>query len=743
MHGTQLRVEDNRLLTGRGNYVDNAHPENVSYLGILRSPYAHARIKSIDLSNIASSKDLIATLTGKQAASELDCVFETPGQKHTGRPHLAVDEVRFVGEGVVAIIARSRYAVEDLLDQILVEYEPLPLVSSIEDAKTANIRVYSDWKDNIALTKTVERGDADGAIAAATHVMKTTVGIRRQAGIPVEPRALLASYDAIAEKYQYYASVQSAHKFRSYLAKELKVPIESVRFVVKDVGGGFGTKGAQSYPEFALAGLLARKTGFAVKWVSTRTEELLESSPDRDQYCEIELACDASGSLTALRANIESDVGILGTFNISLPHTISLLPGAYRIPNVKITGTCYVTNKVPTGPVRGAGRPDSGFFIEFAIDSMARKIGMDPIEFRKKNVVKPEDFPYDNGAGMTYDSGNYSLMLETLARVSDYSGKREDHSGQDGRSKKLKGTGISLIVEDTGAQMFENATLLASKDGRVVIATGSSPHGQGLETTFAQLCAEELGISIGKISVVWGDTDLVPQGLGTFASRSISVGGSAVLQACKDLENLLLSKASELIQRSPSELKFEKGTVYDSKDNRDIIGFEELLSKIGDVKVESKFTLKALPVAAGAQLCELSIDTETGMVNLERLLVVDDCGRVINPSIVDGQIHGGLAHGIGGALYEEITYDKEGKPSATNLMDYLIPTANTIILPEVEHLETRSTVTLNGAKGVGESGTIGAYPSVFNALNDALSILGKTIHIAPARPEQLYELVKS
>lgn len=744
MRSTQLRVEDKRLLSGRGSYVDDAHPEQLAYLGILRSPYAHARIKRIDISKIASNKDLIATLTGNQVAEELDCIFETPGQKHTGRTHLAVEEVKFVGEGVVAILARSRDTIEDLLDEITVDYEPLPVVSSIEDAKSATFRVYSDWKDNIALSKTVETGDADNAIASATYVIKTSVGIRRQAGVPIEPRSVIVSYDDVAKKYQFYASVQSAHKFRNYLAKELKVPVESIRFIVKDVGGGFGTKGAQSYPEFALAGLFARKTGFAVKWVSTRMEELLESSPDRDQYCEIELACDASAKLIALRANIESDVGVLGTFNISLPHTISLLPGAYRIPNVKIRGTCYATNKVPTGPVRGAGRPDSGFFIEFAIDSMARKIGLDPIEFRKRNVVMTGDFPYDNGAGMTYDSGNYLLMLETLERDSSYDGKKNDRViEQYDRAKKLKGTGVSLIVEDTGAQMYENATLLVSKSGNVVIATGSSPHGQGLETTFAQLCSEDLGVPIKKIKVVWGDTDIVPQGLGTFASRSISVGGSAVLQACKDLQRLLVSKAAELLQRYPAELKFEKGYICDSKNNDELVGFEELLSKIGNVQVTSKFTLEALPVAAGAQLCELNVDVETGVVSLERLVVVDDCGRVINPAIVDGQIHGGLVHGIGGALFEEITYDKEGKPSATNLMDYLVPTANTIIIPEVGHLETKSTVTLNGAKGVGESGTIGAYPSIFNALNDALSTIGKEIHIAPATPEHLHKLIKS
>ncbi|MHB8567502.1 MAG: xanthine dehydrogenase family protein molybdopterin-binding subunit [Nitrososphaerales archaeon] len=543
--------------------------------------------------------------------------------------------------------------------------------------------------------------------------------------------------------------MQSVHKFRSYLAKELRVPQEKIRFTVKDVGGGFGTKGAQSYPETALAALFARKTGLTIKWTSTRTEDLLESSPDRDQYCDIELACDKDRKIVALRANIESDIGVMGTFNISLPHTIMLLPGAYEIPSVKIKGTCYVTNKVPIAPVRGAGRPEACFFIESAIDVMAQKLAIDPLDFRRRNVVQPYNFPHDNGAGVTYDSGNYPLLLDTLAKAASYKeGPRKfarsvNPALEYKSSKELSGRGVCLVIEDTGAQLFENANLLATKNGKVLIGTGSSPHGQGLDTTLAQLCSSELGIPIEKFSLAWGDTDLIPQGLGTFASRSISVGGSAVLQACRDLKSIMVTRAADVLARQPAALTYKNGWIIDSLNGALLLSFEELLAKIGDISLSAKFTLSALPVASGAQYCELRIDAETDKITIDRILVVDDCGRVINAAIVEGQIQGGLVHGIGGALYEEILYDDNGQPSASNLLDYTIPTAEIAPSLEIIHIETLSPVTLSGAKGVGESGTIGAYPVIFNALNDALSRSGKNLHFAPATPEQVLRALGS
>ena len=735
-------MEDRRFLTGSANYVDDSKPANVAYMGILRSPYAHAKIKRIDFTKLSNDPNLIATLSGKDVSENLDPIFETPGQRRTGRHQLAVDIVRFVGEGVAAVLSKTMYSIEDLLEMIEVEYEPLPVVSSIEDSKSGKQLVYPNWGDNVALVQNVERGDADSAIASAAFVSKTRVGVRRQAGVPMEPRSLVASYDPEQQKYTFYASVQSVQKFRAYLSKELRVPPESVRFFVKDVGGGFGTKGAQSYPEFALAALLARKTGLSIKWTSNRTEDLLETSPDRDQYCEIELACDENAKLVALRAKIESDVGVLGTFNISLPHTIMLLPGAYDIPNIKISGTCYVTNKVPTAPVRGAGRPEACFFIESAIDSMAREAKMDPLEFRMRNVVRK--FPHDNGAGVTYDSGNYPLLLETLSRAANYRQGRAQSSiarfDTSGRST-IKGVGISLVIEDTGAQMFETASVLATSSGRVVVSTGTSPHGQGLETTLSQLCSAELGIPIERVSLSWGDTDVIPQGLGTFASRSLSVGGSAVLQACRELESTLVAKSAEILGRAAADLRYEDGGITDALNGSRIFSFDELLSRIGDVKVSTKFTLRALPVASGSQFCELEVDTETGKVTILRIVIVDDCGRVINPTIVDGQIHGGFAHGLGGALFEELAYDANCQPLASSLMEYVIPSAETIPSMEVLHIETPSTVTLSGAKGVGESGTIGAYPSIFNALNDALSKMGREIHEAPATPHDIHSLL--
>src|SRR5487761_80045 len=473
------RVEDLRFLTGTSNYVDDTKPKNVAYLGIVRSPYAHALIKRIDFSKARSNPYFIAGLVGRDLVGRVDPLFETPGQRLTNRYQLAVGKVRYSGEPVAAFIAKEKYAVEDLMEEFDIEYEELPVVSFIEESRKNSTLVYEEWDDNVALRSEAKRGDVEGSIAKAAHAIKTTVAIKRQAGIPIEPRSLIVSYDKISDIFEVYGSVQSVHKFRGYLAKELRVPAGKIHFTVRDVGGSFGTKGAQSYPEFLLAALFARDTGLTIKWTSTRTEDLLETASDRDQYFEIELGCDENGRLLALRANVTGDVGAMGTFNIMMPHTIMLLPGAYKIPNVHIIGTCYVTNKVPAGPVRGAGRPDAIFFIENAMDVMAKKLNLDPLEFRRRNVILPNDFPYDNGAGCVYDSGNFPLLLDTLSKATSYTELVGDRKGQKGTQslrrtgaeKSLRGIGVSMLLEDTGAQLTESEKIVASEDGELTVIT--------------------------------------------------------------------------------------------------------------------------------------------------------------------------------------------------------------------------------------------------------------------------------
>ncbi len=749
------RVEDIRLITGRGRFVDDLNLQDQAYLGIVRSPYAHAKIKQIDFSNVSSSAEFVASLTGEDLLKEgVRPLSQLPMQKPAQRYHLAVGKVRYAGEAVAAILVRSKYSLEDLIDEVKVEYEELPVVNTIEDAKSRKATLYEDLPDNIIMTQIGKKGNVEEAIKSAPYVVKATIGIARQAGTPIEPRAILASYDAEKNVYDVHATMQSAQRLHSYLASELQLPKEKFRVRVMDVGGGFGTKGAQSYPEYAIACILSRITGRPVKWTSTRTEDLVESASGRDQQCEVVLACDTNGKIIALKANLESDAGVSGTFSVSAGLTLRLIPGSYKIPNLDLNATVYVTNKGPLGPVRGAGRPEASFFIERLVDIMARKIGIDPIEFRRRNAILPNEFPYDNGAGFVYDGANFPLLLDVLEKSSGYPDLLEWRNevnqkfNPNAHEKNIvAGVGTCLIVEDTGSQLTETARVVIDESGMVAVYTGSSPHGQGLETTLAQLCSEELGVPLERVVVVWGDTSLIPVGIGTFGSRSAATGGSSVVEASRTLKSDLLARAAKVLGTESGNLDIKNNAIVERlKQDTVLIPLQELMEKLelNELSASSEFKMNAPTFASGAHLCAVKLDVETGKIKIHKYIAVDDCGRPINETIVDGQIHGGVIHGIGGALLEEMKYDNEGHLLSTNFLDYTIPTSLESPDVDVFHVETPSEITLNGAKGVGESGTIAAYPAVFNALNDALSRLrkGPDINRAPATMESVIAVLR-
>ncbi len=744
-HDPRGRVEDLRLLTGRGSYVDDRRFENQAFLGIVRSPYAHARIKSIDFSKVSSSPEFISSLTGEDLLKKgVRPLTQLPMQKPANRYHLAVKKVRYAGEAVAAILVKSKNSLEDLIDDVEVEYEELPVVSTISESKLTKTLLYEDWQSNIAFTQGVKRGDAEHAIASAPYVVRTRIGIARQAGTPIEPRAVLVSHNGKNDLYDVYATVQSAQRLQGYLASELQLPKERFHVRVMDVGGGFGTKGAQSYPEYALACIFSKDAGVPVKWTSTRTEDLLETASGRDEYCNIALACDQDGKILALKADLESDAGVSGSLSIMAGLSLRLIPGSYRIPNLDLKATAYVTNKGPLGPVRGAGRPEACFFIERAVDLMAKKTTIDPIEFRRRNAILPGEFPYDNGAGFIYDGGNFPLLLDTLVKASGYSDLLESRSNTYRKFKlgeeSVLGIGVCLEVEDTGAQLSETARIVFEKNGMVKVFTGSSPHGQGLETTLAQLCSEELGIPLDRVTVVWGDTDLIPVGVGTFGSRSAVTGGSSVVEAARKLKLELITNASKILAQDPKLLEIRNGSIVKSSEpDHVLLTLSSILEKLNldEISAVSNYKLDSLTFASGAHLCVLMLDTETGKVRITKYVAVDDCGRVINEAIVDGQIHGGVVHGIGGSIFEQLVYDEEGRLLSSNFLDYTIPSSVDSPDIEVVHVETPSTIALNGAKGVGESGTIAAYPAVINALNDALSqvVPDMELNLAPATPE--------
>ena len=739
------RVEDTRLLEGKGNFVDDLKLDNMAYLGLVRSPYAHARIVRIDFSKAKEMPDFIDGITGEDIKETTAPIFVVPGGRETKRRQLAIGKSRFVGEPVAAFLSRNKYTVEDIIEAIEVEYEELAPVMSIEDSKKAGVKIYEEWPDNISFQNGAKKGNAEGAISSSKNVIKARFGIKRQAGVPIEPRSYVAEYDKEKDLFTVEATTQRPHGIQNFVATELRVPPNKIHVIVKDVGGGFGTKGAQSYAEPILACILAKKTGHSVKATSTRSEDLFESAAGRDQFCEMELACDDGGEITGFRARLDVNVGVSGSLSTSTRNTVQLLPEVYKIPNFDIQARCYVTNEAPLGPVRGAGRPEAAFFMERALDIMARQLSIDPIEFRRRNLIQPGEMPFDNGAGAVYDSGNFPLLLDKIAPSYNELCKWRDYENAS-RSHLVAGVGLCMEVEDTGAGLRESAKVSIDIDGKVNVVTGSSPHGQGLETSLAELCARELGVPLKEVTVRYGDTDLIPFSVGTFGSRSMSAGGSAVVDATRKLKEEITKRAATLMGVKPEDISIENGQIVKSQESRSqsaktvLMDFKVLAERTGAFEVYSDYTLKGLPFASGAHACALTIDRESGKVRIHRYVAVDDCGRVVNSMIVDGQLHGGVIHGIGGSLFEEMVYGDQGQLLTTNFLDYTMPSASEIPdQMDLIHVETPSPITLNGAKGVGESGTIAAYPCVFNALNDALCRAGvKTqLNLAPAFPEDV------
>jgi len=741
------RVEDVRLTTGAGQYVDDVKFENQTYLGIVRSPYPHAKITKIDFSKARESPDFVASLTGEELLKlGVSHLVQFPMQKPANRYPLAVGKTVYVGEAVAAVLARKKYAVEDLIDEVEVEYEELPAVVTIDDAKKNSTLIFESWKDNVAIRVEAKHGDVDSALKSAAFVVRERMGIERQAGVPIEPRAVAAKYDRAIGVFEVHTTVQSANRAQNYLTQEMSLPKEKFHVIVMDVGGGFGTKGAQSYPEPTLACIFARATGLPVKWTSTRTEDFLETAPGRDHYCDIELAADANGILLALRANLEMDIGVSGTLSVMSGLTLRLIPGAYRIPNLDLKSTAFVTNKPASGPVRGAGRPEACYFIERAIDILSQKMQIDPIELRRRNMILPREFPYDNGAGFTYDSANFPLLLDTMERAGKYTEElawRDEfnrHSRKD-NTRLVAGVGICTEIEDTGSQFSETARLVLNISGDIVLYTGSSPHGQGLETTLAQLVSEELNVSMEKVRVVYGDTDLIPFGIGTFGSRSIAAGGSAAVEVARRLKAEILHNLKER-GIDASDFSFSDHSILTP--SGEAFQIDEMLGKLGikELSASTEFKMSQSTFASGAHLCSIILDLDTGKIQIKKYVAVDDVGRIVNEQIVDGQIQGGVIHGVGGSIYESLAYDSECRPLATTFIDYLIPSAVEAPDIEVVHVETPSNITLDGARGAGECGTVAAYPTVINAINDALREAGvASMNIAPASPERVRALI--
>ncbi|PYM47713.1 MAG: dehydrogenase [Candidatus Rokuibacteriota bacterium] len=742
------------------------------HVAFLRSPHAHARLVSVDTRPARTLPGVAACVTGDEIATHarpIRAESKMAGYHATEFPPLARGKVRFVGEAVVAVLAESRYVAEDALEAVDVRYAALPVVATPETAMAGDAPlVHEAAGSNVLLSRAFVRGDADAAMAGAAVVVGDRFRFHRHAGVTMENRACLADWNTGAGELTLWSSTQVPGLLREALAELLDLPAHRLRVVAPDVGGGFGVKSAL-YPEEVAVCALARLTGRPVKWVGDRREDLLTSTQAWDETIDAELAVDADGTIHALRARVVADVGAYSihpwTASIEVVQVISFLPGPYRVPHYRGEAWGVATNKAPMGPYRGVGRPVSTFVTEALVDRAARRLGMDPVALRLRNLIRPDELPYRSPSGVVWDSGSFVESLERARDVVAYEHVRAAQRDPR-RAGRYVGVGVACYVELTGVGSAipaspgaaintgtEGATVRVDPSGTVTASFGLACQGQGHETTLAQVVAAELGARLEDVRVVSGDTAAGPAGTGTYASRSAVIGGGAAILAARALREKALAIGAHLLEVSADDLTLadSRATVRGAPDRalslREIAraayaGAKRLPAGMEPGLEATRFYDPYFGTASNAtHIAVVEVDPETCGVVVRRFVVVEDCGRIINPLIVEGQAIGGVAQGVGAALLEEIVYDGDGQLLTGSLMDYLVPTAAELPPVEVVHLERPSPTTLGGFKGVGEGGTIGAPAAVANAIADALKPLGIELSELPVTPDRLFRLL--
>jgi carbon-monoxide dehydrogenase large subunit len=755
------RVEDPILLRGDGRYVDDLRVDGLLHLVFVRSPYPHARIERIDTSAAIALPGVVAVFT----AADLDGVIleppsGPPGASLRAVPPLASDVVRLVGEPVAAVIAETRYLAEDGASLVDISYDPLPSVGRIEEAMQPDApRVHADLPDNVCFRVRHVKGDVDGIFAAAAHRISLRLRRHRVAGVPLEPRGLLAKPEPNGG-LTVWASAQSAHRLRNALAGSLGIPRDSIRAIMPDVGGAFGVKAGYNREDL-IVGWAAQHLGRPVKWMSTRIEDFLTTQHARDQLDEAEGAFDAAGHLLALRIRTFAAVGaysMAGNSNL-LPRMILFSAGPYRVPALDCEVTGLYLNANHSGALRGAGRPEATAVGERLMEAASRQLGIDPVEIRRRNFIQPDQFPYENPGGTIYDSGNYPGLLDHALEVAGYETLLQERDRRR-LAGELVGVGLATFVEMTGLGP-ETGRVVAAPDGSVTAYSGSSSQGQGHRTAFPQIVASMLDVPYESIRLVQADTTLVPEGTGTFGSRSTVAGGGALAIAGRTLKERALALAAETLEAAPADLEWERGVVR-------LKGAPEralTLAEIARVAVsraaaglpiegaspegleaatvfDARANARADVMAAGAYIALVSIDRDTGKLTVEQLAAVDDSGTIVNPMIVEAQIHGSVAHGVGEALWERMVYDAEGQVLTGSLLDYALGTAQAMPRLTTGHVETPSPQQPIGAKGAGEAGNIGAPPAIMNAALDALAPLGVTALDPPLHAERIWRLIQ-
>jgi aerobic carbon-monoxide dehydrogenase large subunit len=763
------RKEDPRLITGRATYVDDMTLVGQLWAAFVRSPEAHARIVSIDASAAEAREDVFAVFTGDdlELASALPMAWVPPGVDMNVPDHwpLAKGEVKHVGDPVAVVIGEDRYAVVDAAEDVLVEYEPLPVVVDVEAALRDEVLVHPSTGTNKVHEWSLGGGDLEAGFAEADVVIERRIVNHRIAGAAIEPRAVLA--EERAGDLTVWSSTQVPHFLKLFLAIMLNISEDRVRVIAPEVGGGFGSK-LQIYGEEVLCAWAARKLGRPVKWVESRSEAMMVTHHGRDQIATVRVGAKRDGTVTAFHAKIVAD---LGAYMMLLTPVIPSLGafvmcGCYRFPAVQTDIVGVMTNKMATDAIRGAGRPEATHMIEVMMDQLAAELDMDRLELRRRNFIGADQFPYETPLGIVYDSGNYQGTLDKLLGHLDLDGfgAEQERLRDEG---VYRGVGFSTYTEICGLApsravgpggvglqtgLWESAMVRVQITGAVTVYTGTSPHGQGHETTFAQIVADRLGVDPQQVEVMHGDTATGPVGKGTYGSRGVAVGGEAVARATEKVVSKARAIVAHQLEAAPEDIEVQgdRFVVRGSPDKGMTLAEVSGAAYLGDVPdgmepglEESAFyDPENFVFPFGAHACVVDVDAETGKVSVVRYLAVDDCGPAINPMLIDGQVHGGIVHSIGQALYEQVVYDEAGQLVTGTFVDYALPTAAEIPDLETDRTETPSPTNTLGVKGIGEAGTIAATAAITNAAIDAVRPLGVTYLDMPLTPMRVWQAMQ-
>lgn len=746
------RFEDARLVIGDGVFIDDIKLPDMLHAAVVRSVHAHARIRAIDVVDALELDGVVEVLTGADLAGKLPNMPIRPmGDRSVDEfnppehPVLAQDKVCYVGQPVAVVVAKNPYLARDGAELVAVDYEPLtPVVNPVDAANEDVPVIHPHLGTNVAMRSVQEGGDIEKAFAQAAHIVRQKYQIPRLAPSSMETRGVIGSYDASSDLLTVWDSTQAPNQIKRYLAQMLCRPEESIRVVAPDVGGSFGIKDCL-FSEDVLMPFLALRLQKPVKWIEDRQENLI-TYHGRGMSLDAEVAVDKNGVILGIRASILADIGAYFYFTTPFPlfNAARRITGPYDVPAVRVDLLGVITNKTPVAAYRGTGSPEAAFCIERTLDLIAKDLGLDPAEVRRSNYISKDAFPYKSCTGNMYDSGDYLLALDRALELVEYSAWQEKIKQRRPGDPYL-GIGLATFIKSSGAggeHRVESARVTIDSSGQIDVYTGVSPHGQGTETTFAQIAAETLGVDPSQVRVHHSDTAIYPHGIGTSASRGLIIGGSAVQLALQEAREKLAGFASKFFSCFAADIKFSDGEVFDLHHPDTKIPFEKLAAMESGLDFEHEYTLPQSPVSFGAHAVVVEVNQDTLELKILRYVGVHDCGQIINPMIVEGQIHGGIAQGIGQALIESIVYSEEGQPLTGSLMDYALPRSATIPDLTLDTIDTISPTNPLGAKGIGSVSTVPSPAAIANAVMNAISPSGVRHIDTPYTPERLWRAIR-